>query len=125
MTNSEQVEKGQRMLQQLGGGVAKSEVFSIMEEVFPDFWEMTQEWLFGDIWSRPGLSLRDRTIATMAALQALVCVDELKTYMRYARNIGMSVDEIHEIVMHVANYGGWPSGVNGMVALTETFPSKE
>ncbi len=123
MVNSEKLEKGRRMLRQLLGGEVKSEVFSAMEEVFPAFWEMTQEWLFGEIWSGPCLSLRERLIATIAALQALVCVDELKAYMRYAHNTGMSVDEILEIIKHVMNYSGWPSGVNGLVALTEVFPT--
>ena len=125
MNDSDLKEKGQSMLKKLSGGEIKSEVFSAMEEVFPDFLEMTQEHLYGDIWSRPVLSLRDRIIATLAVLQALVCVDELKVHMRYAVNTGLSREELLELVMHVMNYSGWPSGTNGMVALTDVFPTKD
>ena len=125
MNDSELKNKGQHILEQLHGGKVKSEVFSAMEEVFPDFWEMTQEHLYGDIWSRPVLSLRDRIIATLAVLQALVCVDELEVHMRYAVNIGLSREEIFEIIMHVMNYSGWPTGVYAMFAAANVFHSKE
>lgn len=121
MAKSEYFKKGQNMMEQMQSTDTKGEVFSAIQEVFPDFYQMTQEWLFGEIWSGPSLSLRDRMIATLAALQAWVCVDELKMYMLYAHKNGMSVQEILEIVKHVMNYSGWPSGVNGMVALTEVF----
>jgi 4-carboxymuconolactone decarboxylase len=121
MSSSKEFEKGQKMLRKLGGDPDQDEVYRIMKEVFPEFSEMTQEWLFGDIWSRPKLSTRDRLIATLAVLQALVCLDELKTYMRYASNNGISKEEIFELIMHVMNYSGWPTGVYGASAATDVF----
>ena len=119
MNDSGKLEKGKEMLLKLQGDAGTDEVLDIMKEVFPDFWKMTHEHLYGDMWARPKLSLRERMIATLAALQALVCVDEMKRHMRHALNIGISEEEIFEIIIHVMNYSGWPTGVNGMVALRE------
>lgn len=125
MSDSERLEKGQRMMQQLEGGAAKSEVSRMMEEMFPDFWTMTQEHLYGDIWSGSVLSLRDRIIATLAVLIVLVCSEELKVHMRYALNNGISREEILEIINHVKHYGGWPTGVNALFAAKDVFPPRE
>ena len=125
MSDPERLEKGQKIIQQLEGGPAKNEVFSLMEEMFPDFWKMTQEHLYGSVWSSPVLSLRDRIIATLAVLTVLVCTDELKATMRYALNNGISREEILEIINHVKHYGGWPTGVNAIYAARSVLPPRE
>ncbi len=125
MGDSERLEKGQSILKQLEGGEVRSEAFRVMEEMFPDFWKMTQEHLYGNVWSRPVLSLRDRILATLAVLIALVCSDELKVHIRYALNNGISREEILEMINHVKHYGGWPTGVNAIFAAKDVLPPRE
>lgn len=124
MTDPDRLEKGRDVLRKLraGGPVPAS---NATEEVFPEFWEMTQEHLFGEVWSRPGLALRDRSIITVAVLTALARTEELKGHMKYALNIGLSREEILEVLMHVAHYAGWPTGVSAVRAAKEVFPPRE
>ena len=86
-----------------------------------DFMQITVENLFGDIWTRPGLELKERSLITMAALTVLGKEPELKTHMRGALNIGISREKITEIMIHLAHYGGWPVGVNGLRIAKEVF----
>ena len=122
MTNSESLEKGRRALQQLRGGAGGP--IGVTEEVFPDFSKMTLEHLFGEVWSRPGLAMRDRSLITMAVLTALARTEELKVHMGFALNLGISRDEILEMVMHVAHYAGWPAGVNAVRVAKDVFSSR-
>lgn len=129
--NSDSRAKGREVLQRLGAGKrpgAASETSGEMffddaenRREFPDFWKVTQEHIFGEIWSRPGLALRDRSIITMVALIVLAKPDELKGHMGYALNIGISKEEILEMIMHVAHYAGWPAGVNALRVAKEVF----
>jgi 4-carboxymuconolactone decarboxylase len=125
MSNSEQLHKGQELLEKLQGEEVRREIFSLMARVFPDFWKMTQEHLYGDIWLRPKLSVRERMMITLGALTVLVCTDELKAHMRYALNIGISQEEILEVIMHVMHYGGWPTGANAAFAAEDVFFPEE
>jgi 4-carboxymuconolactone decarboxylase len=86
-----------------------------------DFLNITVENLFGDIWNRPGLELRERSMITVAALTVLARERELKTHLRGALNAGISRDKINEIMIHLAHYGGWPVGVNGLRIAREVF----
>ena len=121
----DQREKGQRMLMQLQGSEAMNEVLSAVKEVFPDFWEMMQEHLYGDIWMRPGLSVRDRILITMAALIALKYTDGIKDQMRYALNNGIPREEILEVIIHMTQYAGYAAGVNAIFAARDFFASED
>ncbi len=125
MTDSERLEKGRQVLQQLRAGMPVSATTNVTAEMFPDFWEMTQGHLFGEVWSRPGLALRDRSIMTMVTLTTLGRSEELKVHMGYALNIGISREEILEMLMHVAHYAGWPAGVSALRVAKEVFSSRE
>lgn len=118
--SSDRQSNGHKLLLDLQRGTT-SDAFLTLQRAFPDFAQMTDEWLFGEIWAGETLTRRDRLIATLATLQALVCVAELRTYMRYASANGMSLEEILELIKHVMNYAGWPSGVNALHAFTDTF----
>ena len=131
MTDSESRAKGRDILQRLGAAKqpgaaneASGDMFFDLAENrrdFPDFWKMTREHIFGEIWSRPGLALRDRSMITMVALTVLDKPEELKGHMGYALNIGISKEEILEMIMHVAHYAGWPAGVNALRVAQEVF----
>ena len=76
--------------------------------------ELTMDHLFANIWSRPGLSLRDRSMITVALLAAQGREDELRSHLRGAANQGISTVEIEELMIHVAHYAGWPAGHHGL-----------
>jgi 4-carboxymuconolactone decarboxylase len=88
---------------------------------FPKLNDATQNWLFGDIWERPGLSKRDRSIATIAVNTALYRTEQLRSHINRGLDNGLTKDEIVEIITHVMFYGGWPVGVNGAQVATDEF----
>jgi 4-carboxymuconolactone decarboxylase len=82
-----------------------------------DFARVTMGNLFGDVWSRPGLALRDRSLITVATLIAQGREQELKLHLQGALRVGISRAEIQEIILHLAHYAGWPLAVGaGRVA---------
>lgn len=115
MAKSERYDKGAARMKELFGVEPKP---GLLQE---DFLQITVENLFGDIWTRPGLELRERSMITVAALTVLARERELKTHLRGALNVGISRDTINEIMIHLAHYGGWPVGVNGMRIAKEVF----
>ena len=124
--SSERREKGLKIIQELHGEAEGKNTFGLLGEVFPDFLRViTEEHLFGEVWARPGLSLRDRTMITLAVLIAFRCKDEIKEHTGYALRAGVSKEEIGEIIMHVANYGCWGAGVNAGQFAAEAFRQKQ
>jgi 4-carboxymuconolactone decarboxylase len=75
----------------------------------PDFYDHVQQSAFGDIWSRPGLPVRDRSMVTVAVLAALGQTEELRAHLVGATNVGLSGDELVEVLMHVSIYAGVPA----------------
>lgn len=77
-------------------------------DIAPALAEYTDEVLFGDVWERPGLSPRDRSLITVATLIALYRTNELPFHLRKALENGVSREEIGEVITHLAFYAGWP-----------------
>jgi 4-carboxymuconolactone decarboxylase len=77
--------------------------------------ELTINYLFASVWARPHLSLRDRSLVTVAVLAAQGRTDQLRDHIRGARSRGMGLDEIVEVMVQVAHYAGWPAGAGGQV----------
>ena len=77
--------------------------------VVPKLVELSEKVLFGDVWERPQLSKRDRSLITVAALTAMYRSDQLKGHVERALNNGVTRDEISEIITHMAFYAGWPT----------------
>jgi len=75
----------------------------------PDFYDHVQQTAFGDIWSRPGLAVRDRSMVTVAVLAALGQTEELRAHLAGATNVGLSREELVEVLMHVSVYAGVPA----------------
>jgi 4-carboxymuconolactone decarboxylase len=90
----------------------------------PKLMEVTDDVLFSDIWEREGLSPRDRSLITVAALVALYRVNELPSHIKRARQNGISEDELAELFTHLAFYAGWPCAITAVrtaiVTLDET-----
>lgn len=83
--------------------------------------EVTIDHLFGDIWTRPGLELRDRSLITCAVLVALGKEAQLKVHLRGLLNQGLSHAAVEEMMIHLAHYAGWPCAVNGIRVAREVF----
>ena len=95
-----------------------------IREIMPKFFQLTDEVLFGDVWERPELSKRDRSLITVAVLTALYRTNQLRGHMRRALDNGVTEEELVEIVTHVAFYAGWPTSVNAAEVLKEVLESR-
>jgi 4-carboxymuconolactone decarboxylase len=87
--------------------------------------DFTIEHLFADVWSRPNLEMRQRSIITVALLAGLGRDRELARHIEGALNLGITRDEIIEIMIQVAYYAGWPAGHNGQRVAQEVFARSE
>ena len=77
-------------------------------DVAPALDRLTQQVLFGEVWERPGLSKRDRSLITVATLVALYRTNELPFHLKFALQNGVTKDELTELITHLAFYPGWP-----------------
>jgi 4-carboxymuconolactone decarboxylase len=93
-------------------------------DISPKFAELTDDVLFGDIWERPGLSKRDRSLLTVSALIAMNRPDQLRSHLARARDNGVTQDELVEAITHLAFYAGWPSAVTAISVAKEVFQKK-
>jgi 4-carboxymuconolactone decarboxylase len=118
-------QRGLAKLQEIDGegGVR---VVESLADIAPDFARLLIEFPFGDIYSRPGLDLRSREIAVVAALTAMGnAVPQLKVHIQGALNVGVSRTEIVETIMQMAVYAGFPAALNGLGAAREVFAAAE
>jgi 4-carboxymuconolactone decarboxylase len=103
-------------------GEAGAKVIESLRDIAPDFARYLIEFPFGDIYSRPGLDLRSREIAVVASLTALGnAAPQLKVHIQAALNVGVTKDEIVEVIMQMAVYAGFPAALNGLFAAKEVF----
>ena len=119
--SSERYITGQEMLQRVDGHGGKAVVDSL-RDIAPDFARYLIEFPFGDIYARPGLDLRSREIATIAALTALGNAEpQLKVHIAAGLNVGLTQEEITEVIMQMAVYAGFPAALNGLFAAKAVF----
>lgn len=119
------LERGRRKLAEIDGEAGQKVVASLAD-IAPDFATYVLEFSFGDIYSRPGLCVRDREIATIAALAAMGnAAPQLKVHIEAGLNVGLSRQEITEILMQMAVYAGFPAALNGLFAAKEVFDRRE
>jgi 4-carboxymuconolactone decarboxylase len=113
----------QKGLEKLGeiDGKAGHAVIEALKNISPDLARYTIEFPFGDIYSRPGLDIKSREIATVAALTVLGTLNQLKVHIHAALNIGLTEDEIKEVIIQMSVYGGFPCALNAMMAAKEVF----
>lgn len=119
--HTERYQKGLEMLRAIDGSAGEAVVES-PRDIAPDFADYLVEFPFGDIYSRPGLDLKSREVAVVAALTALgTAQPQLKVHIGAALNVGCSREEILEIIMMMAVYAGFPAVLNGLTAAREVF----
>jgi 4-carboxymuconolactone decarboxylase len=87
----------------------------------PKLAELTDDVLYGDVWERPQLSKRDRSLATVAALIALNRPDQLRSHFARARANGVTQEELIETITHLAFYAGWPNAITAISVAKEVF----
>jgi len=93
--------------------------------VAPKLIELTETLVYPDIWERPGLSKRDRSLITLAALIALYRPDQLKGHTERALANGVTKEEIGELITHLAFYAGWPSAMSAAKVVKQVFEEKK
>lgn len=119
--DSSRFEKGIEMLKKIDGAGGEA-VIKKLNDIAPDFGRYLIEFPFGDIYSRPGLDIKSREIATVATLTALGNAQpQLKVHIAAALNVGCSRNEILEIIMQMAVYAGFPAALNGLFTAKEVF----
>lgn len=82
-----------------------------VRQVAPRLIELSETVLYGDVWERPGLSKRDRSLITVAALMAMGRSDQLTGHLERALGNGVTTTEIGELITHLAFYSGWPTAM--------------
>jgi 4-carboxymuconolactone decarboxylase len=87
----------------------------------PKLVELTDDILFGDIWARPELSPRDRSLITCAALITNGSTEQLRSHLGRARQNGLSETELKEMIIHLAFYAGWPRAMSAITLARELF----
>src|SRR5258706_56765 len=92
--------------------------------VAPKLVELTEKVLFGDVWERPGLSKRDRSLITVATLVALNRSEQLRGHLERALLNGVTKDEIVELITHLAFYSGWPTAMSAALLAEEVFEQR-
>ncbi len=96
----------------------------LMGDIAPGLAQLTDDVLFGDVWRRPGLSRRDRSLATVSALIAMNRPDQLRSHLALARQNGMTQEELVEAITHLAFYAGWPSAVTAAGVARDVFAAR-
>jgi len=94
-------------------------------DIAPALAEYTDRVLFGDVWQRPGLSSRDRSLITVAALVALYRNNELPVHLNKALDNGVTRDELIELITHLAFYSGWPTANTAVSIARRVFQERE
>lgn len=122
---NERYSEGLKKLNEIDGE-AGQKVIDSLAAIAPDLARYIIEFPFGDIYQRPGLDLKTRELATVAALTALGhCQPQLKVHVNGALNVGCRPEEIVEVVIQMAVYAGFPAALNGMFTVKEVFKERD
>ena len=95
----------------------KTRAQELLGDTAPELVRLTDEVLFGQVWADPGLSQRDRSLITVAALVALGRTEQLRSHLRRALDNGLSKDELVTAMTHLAFYAGWPAAMSAVTEL--------
>jgi 4-carboxymuconolactone decarboxylase len=96
----------------------------LMGDIAPKLADLTDNVLFGDVWERPGLSKRDRSLVTVSALIAMNRPDQLRSHLARARDNGVTEQELIEAITQLAFYAGWPRAVTAIGVAREVFQKR-
>lgn len=123
-TDNERYDLGVAALAAITGGTGTAVVDSL-KDIAPDLAEWIVSFSYGDVMSRPGLDLRSRQFATVAALTAMgTAAPQLKVHINGALNVGCRPSEIVEVILQMAVYAGFPSAINALNIAREVFKER-
>ncbi len=124
-TSEERFQKGLEMRARLGGeGQLFKGAVPTAYELSPDMYRIFTEFLYGSVWSRPGLDIRYRVIATMTAAAAQMAQPQVRTQLNNALNVGLTPDEVVEVLIQCALYSGIPASHNALGIAKEVFDER-
>jgi len=125
MKKQDRYQQGWEKLKEIDGESGERVVESL-KDIAPDFAKLLIEFPFGDIYTRPGLDLKSREIAVVAALTALGnAAPQLKVHINGALNVGCTREEVVEVIMQMAVYAGFPAALNGLFAAKDVFKERD
>jgi 4-carboxymuconolactone decarboxylase len=125
MMSKERYERGRKKLNEINREAGELVVESL-ETIAPDLARYMIEFVFGDILSRPGLDLKSREIATIAALTALGTAEpQLEAHIHGGLNVGCTRQEIVEVIIQMAAYAGFPTALRSMSTAKAVFEERD
>ncbi len=125
MPDSERYDNGWELLEKVDGEPGER-VMKGIGSLSPDMARFIVEFAYGDVWSRPGLDLKTRELATVSALIALGnCAPQLKVHMGGMLRVGWTREEIIELVIHMSVYAGFPAALNALTIAGEVFAESD
>ncbi len=107
--------------------MADSDVKKATDEIkalAPDYAQLTQDILFGDVWKRPPLSQRDKSLITVTCLVALNRIEQVEFHLNKALENGLTKEELVAAITHIAFYAGWPTAASGLNHLKTVLEKK-
>ena len=123
--SNDRFERGLAKLKEVDGE-AGERVMESLKDIAPELARYVIEFAFGDVYNSPGLDLRSREIAAVAALTALgTATPQLKVHIHAALNVGVSRREVVEVIIQMAVYAGFPAALNGIFAAKEVFQGRD
>lgn len=124
MADADQHEQGMQVRREVLGDAHVDRAEANKDEFTADFQDFITRYAWGDVWARPGLDRRARSVATLAALVALGAENEIPLHVRAALHNGLSEDEIKEVILHTAVYAGVPRA-NSAFAIAQKVLAEE
>ena len=118
---NEKFEKGLKLRKQVLGAEYVEKSMASADSFSMPMHELSTEYCWGHVWTRPGLALRDRSLINIAMISALNRPHELKLHVKAALNNGLSREEIREVILQVAVYCGVPAGIDSTRIAREAF----
>ena len=125
MTDEERLEAGLKVRRAVLGDDYVNKSLAAADDFTRPLQELVSKYCWGDIWCRPGLERRDRSLINLAMIAALNRPHELKLHVRGALNNGLSRDEIREVFLQVAIYAGVPASLDAFRVAKEVFAEEE
>ncbi|MFJ8064735.1 carboxymuconolactone decarboxylase family protein [Psychrobacillus sp. NPDC096426] len=120
MENNKRYEAGIQAMEALFSEEVRNGMAGI-QNISPDFWEMIVSFGFGDLYGRNKLSHSQREVITLTALITQGAFDQLRVHLQAALNVGLTKEEIIELIIHCAGYVGFPKAVQAMGIAGEIF----
>jgi 4-carboxymuconolactone decarboxylase len=119
--SNEKFERGLKLRKQVLGAEYVEKSMAAADSFSMPMQELSTEYCWGHVWTRPGLALRDRSLINIAMISALNRPHELKLHVKAALNNGLSREEIREVILQVAVYCGVPAGIDSTRIAREAF----